>query len=154
MGTRDPRVDAYIGRSQPFAQEILHHLREVVHAADPHVEEALKWNMPFFTYKGSLLCNMAAFKAHASFGFWLGTKVVGDDATHDGMGQFGKLTSVKDLPGTPVLTGFVKKAIALVDAGVKLERGGTEKAAEGKPGTPNAKAKAKTTAAKRSARRP
>ena len=26
--------------------------------------------MPFFTYKGELLANMAAFKEHAAFGFW------------------------------------------------------------------------------------
>jgi uncharacterized protein YdeI (YjbR/CyaY-like superfamily) len=78
--------------------------------------------MPFFTYKGALLCNMAAFKAHASFGFWLGVQVLGDDAADGGMGQFGKLTSIKDLPSKSVLAKYVKKAMALADAGVKLER--------------------------------
>lgn len=126
MGTRDVRVDAYIAKMQPFAQEILLHIREVVHAACPQCEEAMKWSMPFFTYKGALLCNMAGFKAHASFGFWLGKQVIGEDAEEGAMGQFGKLTSVKDLPSKTVLTKHVKKAMALVDGGAKLERGGAE----------------------------
>ena len=33
MGKRDPRVDAYIAKATPFAQPILMHLREVIHAA-------------------------------------------------------------------------------------------------------------------------
>lgn len=122
MGTRDAKVDAYIAKAQPFAQDILSHIREVVHAACPDCVEAMKWSMPFFTYNGALLCNMAAFKAHASFGFWLGNQVLAGNTVDEGMGQFGKITSVKDLPSKAVLTKYVKRAVALVDAGVKLER--------------------------------
>lgn len=124
MGTRDPRIDAYIDRAAPFAKPILTHIRDVVHSACPEAEEAVKWSMPFFVYKGSPLCNMAAFKAHASFGFWLGAQVMGDDAAEDAMGQFGRLTSVKDFPSKPVLTKHIRKAMALTDAGVKLARAG------------------------------
>ncbi|MDZ4806566.1 MAG: hypothetical protein SGI90_17070 [Candidatus Eisenbacteria bacterium] len=42
MPTRDPRVDAYIARSAPFAQPILKHLRKLVHQACPDCEETLK----------------------------------------------------------------------------------------------------------------
>lgn len=125
MGTRDARVDAYIATAQPFAQEILSHLREVVHSACPDTVEAVTWSRPFFTYKGALLCNMAAFKAHASFGFWLGRQVLGDAAADDGMGQFGKLTRVKDLPSPTTLTTYVRKAMALVDAGATPVQGST-----------------------------
>ena len=38
MGTRDPRVDAYIARSADFAKPVLISLRETVHAACPDVE--------------------------------------------------------------------------------------------------------------------
>ena len=69
----------------------------VVHAACPEVEEGLKWSMPFFSYRGSPLCMMAAFKQHCGFGFWLSRQVVGE-AAEDGMGQFGKITALKDLP--------------------------------------------------------
>ena len=58
--SRDPRVDAYIARAQPFARPILEHLRAVVHAACPDVEETMKWSTPHFTYKG-MMAGMAAF---------------------------------------------------------------------------------------------
>ena len=66
----NPKVDAYIAKAQPFAQPILDHLRELVHKGCPGVEEAIKWSMPFFVYKGANFANMAGFKKHCSFGFW------------------------------------------------------------------------------------
>src|SRR5262245_65523056 len=69
MGTRDPRIDAYIAKSGDFAKPILIYIRDIVHEACPGVEETLKWNSPSFEYQG-LLCGMAAFKQHAIFGFW------------------------------------------------------------------------------------
>ena len=71
--TFDPRVDAYINRSAPFAQPILAHIRELVHKAVPGIEESIKWSMPFFTYKGQMFGNIAAFKEHCSFGLFGGT---------------------------------------------------------------------------------
>lgn len=119
MSSRDPRIDAYIARSAEFARPILEHLRAVVHAACPEVEESLKWNFPHFGYKGAMMCSMAAFKQHCSFGFWLYKRVVGGDG-EDGMGQFGKLASLKDLPSKKELTAYIRKAMALNEAGVKL----------------------------------
>ena len=52
MAKRDPRIDAYIDKSADFAKPILTHLREVVHAACPDVEETMKWSFPHFDYKG------------------------------------------------------------------------------------------------------
>ena len=75
----DPRIDAYIQRQAEFAKPILNHLREAVHAACPEAEEAIKWGMPHFMYKAQMLSAMAAFKAHATFGFWRGSLVVGDE---------------------------------------------------------------------------
>ena len=123
MATRDPRVDAYIARSAAFARPILEHLRAVVHAACPQVEETMKWSMPHFDYRGEMMCSMAAFKAHAVFGFWKGALVLGANAQRrDAMGSFGRITSVKELPAKQVLVGYVRKAMALNDAGVKAAR--------------------------------
>ena len=69
MPTTDPRIDAYIRKAQPFAHDILTWFRDVVHEACPEVEETIKWSFPHFDYKG-VFCSMAAFKAHATFGFW------------------------------------------------------------------------------------
>lgn len=122
MGTRDPRIDTYIAKSQPFARPILEYIREVVHAGCPDVHETVKWRMPHFDYQGSL-CGMAAHKEHCSLGFWKGSLLgLGDFGDREGMGQFGKITTVADLPGRARLVALVKKAVALNEKGVKLER--------------------------------
>lgn len=114
------KVDAYIAKSAPFAQPILIELRARVHKACPAVEEAIKWGMPSFMYNGKILCGMAAFKQHASFGFWR-REVTGQvaaatgDKEHDAMGQFGKLTDVKQLPAKTEFTRMVKTAMTLID---------------------------------------
>ncbi|MFL5383699.1 MAG: YdeI/OmpD-associated family protein [Longimicrobiaceae bacterium] len=120
MGTRDPRIDPYIARAPEFARPILSHLREVVHHACPEVEEAMKWSTPHFTWRG-MLCHMAAFKQHCAFGFWKGSLVVGDGngAASEAMGQFGRITSLADLPPDDVLAGYVHEAMRLNEEGVK-----------------------------------
>lgn len=120
MPTIDPRVDAYIANSAEFAQPILEHLRAIVHAACPDVEETMKWSFPHFQYQG-MLCSMASFKAHCAFGFWKAKLIVeqGDDKTEQAMGQFGRLASIKDLPGKKALTAYIKLAMKLNVDGVK-----------------------------------
>ena len=123
MGTRDPRIDQYIARQADFARPILEHLREVVHAACPEVEEGMKWSTPFFDYHGPL-CQMAAFKQHCAFGFWKGALVVGRGSGEDdrAAGQFGRITSVKDLPSKKELTAYIRKAMKLNEEGVAVPK--------------------------------
>ena len=123
MGKEDPRVDAYIAKSADFAKPILTHLRNVVHAACPDVEETMKWSSPHFDYKGEMMCGMAAFKEHCRFGFWKGSMIPGVPSLSDlAEGPMGRITSVKDLPSKTVLTGYIKQAMRLNDTGVKAER--------------------------------
>jgi hypothetical protein len=42
-------MDAYIAKSADFAKPILRHLRKVVHAGCPGVEETLKWSHQWVT---------------------------------------------------------------------------------------------------------
>jgi uncharacterized protein YdeI (YjbR/CyaY-like superfamily) len=119
MPKTDPRIDTYIEQAPDFAKPILTHLRRVVHAGCPAVEETWKWSFPHFMYKG-ILCSMAAFKNHCSFGFWKGELILGKKMAEDGMGQFGRITRVTDLPSEKVLVGYVRKAAELNDAGVKV----------------------------------
>lgn len=123
MGTKDPRVDAYIAKSADFAQPILHRLRAIVHEVCPEVEEQMKWSFPNFLYKG-MFANMAAFKEHCSFGFWKSSLVLdaADSKSADGMGQFGRLTSLKHLPPKRVLVAYIRKAMQLNEDGVKAAR--------------------------------
>jgi len=118
---RDHRVGTYINDAQPFAQPILEHLRDLVHEICPDVEEDIKWSMPFFLYKGSPICSMAAFKQHCSFGFWRYKDLVGNKHD-DGMGQFGKLTTLKDLPPGETLAALIRKAMALNESEVRAKR--------------------------------
>ena len=121
MGTRDKRVDTYIARSADFAQPILRALREIIHDGCPEIEEDIKWRSPTFMYKG-ILCGFAAFKQHCAFGFWKGSLIFDGKENLDAMGQFGRVTSMKDLPSRRVLLGYVKKARQLNDEGVKVRR--------------------------------
>ena len=123
MGSKDPRIDAYIANAAPFAQPILGHLRTVIHAACPAVVETIKWGLPYFEYKGAL-CTMAAFKAHCAFGFWHSEMAQGvPGKSGDAMGQFGRITRLSDLPKDAALKALVKKAAALNASGVKSARG-------------------------------
>ena len=130
MGTRDKRVDTYIAKSAAFARPILIHLRASIHEACPEVEETMKWSMPFFLYKG-MLCNMASFKQHCSFGFWKGRIIVRHgEATEEAMGQFGRLTSVESLPPKSVLFDYIQKAMQLNESGVKVKKTPVKRAAK------------------------
>jgi uncharacterized protein YdeI (YjbR/CyaY-like superfamily) len=118
MGTRDPRIDAYIAKSADFARPILTHIRDAVHSACPDVEETMKWSFPHFMYKG-MLCSMAAFKEHCAFGFWKGALVTGDTTKGtEAMGNFGRITKVSELPSKSAFAGYVKKAMQLNEENV------------------------------------
>ena len=111
--TRDPRVDAYIAKSQPFARPILEKVRARVHAVLPEVEETMKWSMPTYTIGGKIVLITSAFKAHAALNFWRGQEI-GDGSPKAGaMGQFGRLTSVEDLPPDTELDALIGEAAAL-----------------------------------------
>ena len=126
MGTRDQRIDAYIAKQQDFAKPILTRIRDVVHAACPDVQETLKWSSPHFQYRGGMMCAMAAFKEHAIFGFWKGALIEGVSPNRnnggEAMGNFGRLTSVKDLPSRTVLMSLVKQAMRLNEEGISVPK--------------------------------
>jgi len=126
MGKRDKRIDTYIANSAPFAQRILNHLRELVHQACPEVEETMKWSFPHFEYCGEILCSMAAFKKHCSFGFWKASIMPDPDGIlqlvgKTSMGSLGQLADMKDLPGDRILIKYIKAAAKLNKEGVKIE---------------------------------
>ncbi|HSM04886.1 MAG TPA: YdeI/OmpD-associated family protein [Longimicrobiales bacterium] len=124
MPPRAPRVDAYIEKARPFAQPILRHLREVIHRAEPRVEETIKWGFPHFEV-GGIICSIAAFKAHCALTFWNAEEVLGGPGASGAMGQFGRITTLEDLPDDTILEGYVRTAAALRDAGVTVTRAAT-----------------------------
>src|SRR5262245_62057250 len=123
MPSTDPRIDAYIEKQADFAQPILVHLRELIHKACPQVTETVKWSMPSFDYKG-ILCGFAAFKQHATFGFWKQSLMETDafPKNKTAMGSFGRITSLKDLPPDKVMIGLVHQAMELNEKGIKAPK--------------------------------
>jgi uncharacterized protein YdeI (YjbR/CyaY-like superfamily) len=95
---RDPRIDAYIAKAQPFARPILEKVRERARAVIPDVQEAMKWGHPTFCRNGQIVLGTAGFKAHAVVHFWRANEL-GFKTNDEAMGQLGKLTRVDDLPG-------------------------------------------------------
>jgi len=117
MPRKDPRIDAYIARAADFAKPVLNRIRKLVHAACPDVEETIKWSAPFFEHKGILLAT-PAFKHHCALIFWKGRLFLGKDQKT----KLRRLASLSDLPGDKILTGYIRKAVELNEAGVKIPR--------------------------------
>jgi hypothetical protein len=62
----DPRVDAYIDALPDWQQDICRQVRELVHAADPEVEETIKrTRQPYFVLQGNI-CALLAAKDHVN----------------------------------------------------------------------------------------
>lgn len=120
MKNTDPRIDTYIENSAEFAQPILAHIRRMVHQHCPDVSETVKWSMPHFDYKGSIFCHFAAFKKHCALGFWYGELLQIDSKLEKAMGQFGRITSLEDLPNDSAFVQLLNEAMKLHDAGAKL----------------------------------
>lgn len=118
----DPRVDAYIEKSQDFAKPVLAHLRALIHEVCPDVTETLKWSMPSFEYKG-MLCGLASFKNHCTFGFWKEALLKEVKfPVKNAMGSFGRITSLKDLPDDATMRSIIKEAVRLNDENIKVPK--------------------------------
>jgi len=127
MPLTDPRADAYIGKAAPFAKPILLKLRKLIFQACPDAVETIKWGFPNYEIHGSMLCNMASFKEHCSFGFWKASLLKDpNDILHladkHAMGHFDKLLSVKDLPADKILIAYLKEAALLNKNNVKVPK--------------------------------
>lgn len=108
--TDSEKIDAYIANAAGFAQPILRHVRALVHQALPEAEEAVKWGVPYFTVHGKNTVGMAAFKAHAS------VIICSDETAGGGMGNFGKLTSLDELPSDAELMARFRESAQAVQS--------------------------------------
>jgi hypothetical protein len=63
---KDPRVDAYIDALPDWQQAVCREVRDLVHAADPDVEETIKrTRQPYFVLRGNV-CALLAAKDHVN----------------------------------------------------------------------------------------
>ena len=63
---KDPRVDAYIDPLPEWQRRICHRVRDIVHSADPAVEETIKRRVqPYFVLEGNI-CALLAARDHVN----------------------------------------------------------------------------------------
>lgn len=63
---RDPRVDAWIEALPAWQRDICREVRELVHAADPEVQETIKrTTQPYFVLDGNV-CALLAARTHVN----------------------------------------------------------------------------------------
>lgn len=136
---RDSRVDAYIARAEPFARPVLRRLRALVHRGCPSAVETIKWGFPHFEHHG-ILCSMAAFRAHCTFGFWKEKLLNAPEgvfaARGAAMGSLGRITSLRDLPSDSVLLRLIRQAAALNGEGLRPSGAGRASRTAGTPVAP------------------
>lgn len=123
MGVRSAEVDAYIEKSAEFAKPILKKIRQLFHKACPKITETMKWSFPHFEHQG-IVGSMAAFKQHATFGFWKAGLMNDPTGLLKTMGktEMGthRLTSVKDMPPDEIVIAYIQQAVELNQAGIKV----------------------------------
>jgi hypothetical protein len=107
----DPRVDAYFEGLPEWQREICREVRELVHAADPGVEETIKRTVqPYFVLQGNI-CALLATKDHINVFLYDGAIVPDPDgiitAGHDN--QTARTVAVYrngTVPAEPLLAMF------------------------------------------------
>jgi len=107
-------VDDYIATLSPEQAALVRALRDLVRAAAPGVEEAVKWSQPVFS-QGGPVCYIKANKKHVNFGFWWGARL--DDPTGRLEGSGDKMRHVKVRAAEDIdaegFTAMVRQALEL-----------------------------------------
>lgn len=113
-------IDAYLAQAAPFAQPILNHIRTAVRTACPNVEEAIKWNNPFYVHKG-IVCASPSFKKYCALIFWHAEmrKTLREQFDKKTLASWRKLTDIKQLPPKATLIKLFKQAVAINESGIK-----------------------------------
>ncbi len=121
MAGRDPRIDAYIAKAAPFARPVLRHVQELVHQGCPEVEETRNGACRISSITESCWAWRHS-RSHCSIGFWKGELIMGKRAGSDGgMGHFGRVASLKDLPPDRHFIEYVRKAADLKPKSARRE---------------------------------
>src|SRR5438309_3606710 len=105
-------VDNYIARASEHTRPILVKLRRIFQRASPKLEEAIKWGVPCYVYKGPV-GGFAAYKQHVSWGFWKSRLLKDPDGLLDrrGIVMGGKIMKISEIPAASKLIGLIKQVV-------------------------------------------
>jgi uncharacterized protein YdhG (YjbR/CyaY superfamily) len=96
---RSKAVDTWFRTYDNPMKDVVLRMREIILAADPRIDECIKWQAPTFTYEGNLASFFPKSKQHASLMFHVGAKIPGRFARLEGAGDTSrvmKIASVAD----------------------------------------------------------
>ena len=119
--TADPRVDDYIDALPEWQQAVCRQVRELVHAADPEVEETIKrTRQPYFVLQGNI-CALLAAKDHVNVFLYDGAIVPDPDGiiTAGHQNSTARTVAVRrdDVLNAPALSAMFRQIIANNRAG-------------------------------------
>src|SRR5258708_11870315 len=117
----DPRVDAYIDGLPDWQQAICREVRDLVHAADPEVTEAVKRKVrPYFELEGNI-CALLAAQDHVDVFLYDGGIVPDPEgiitAGHENKTARTAAVRRGDTVNAPALTAMFRQVIANNRAG-------------------------------------
>jgi len=112
-------IDEYILNATEITQPIVVHLRDLIHKAEPKIEENIKWNAPSFERDGKIICSIMAFKKHVNLMFTHGKQLVDVNNTLENIGEksdmkgIKQITEISDLPDEKTLVSLIKEAVKI-----------------------------------------
>ncbi len=116
-------INLYIAERPEWQRKVLVRVRQLIHAADPAIEEAWRWNAPHFDHGGHIMIGMMAFKEHIGIWFHKGALIKDPRKLFEKADEKG-MRSYKIMEGDEIkeaaLLDLVKKAVALNKKGVKV----------------------------------
>ena len=118
---KDPRVDAYIDDLPGWQRDICLQVRDLVHAADPDVQETIKRSVqPYFVLDGNV-CALLAARDHVNVFLYDGAIVPDPDgiitAGHDNKTARTVAFRRGEAVNAPALTAMLRQIIANNRAG-------------------------------------
>jgi len=96
MGVRNPAVDAWMERYDNPLKPLVARVRDIVLAADPRIEETVKWSTPTFTYRGNLASFQPRSKRFVSILFHEGASIPGSHPILEGGGDHARYVRLAD----------------------------------------------------------
>ncbi len=123
-------VDAYISKVDPKLRSQFEELRSLVKKALPGVPEAIKWNVPYYTFNGVGVASIAEYSRHVNLYLMYGAQI--SSTLLEGTGRGMRHVSVEpsaDIDETEVIR-------ILKEAG-KLTAGRTPRSRHGKRNEPH-----------------
>jgi uncharacterized protein YdhG (YjbR/CyaY superfamily) len=108
---RRPEVDAWFDRYDNPMKPVVQRIREIVLAADPRIDEMIKWQAPTFTYQGNLASFYPKSRQHASLMFHQGALIPGEHPRLEGTGDTSRVLKIQRLEDAEAARGEIEAVV-------------------------------------------